>query len=339
MGIFDFFKKIIKNYNDEQNAEIELNKKIQKLQSKELNDFYEKIDEVFSNIKGIDLFEVLPIPDHIDKKITYNNGVLSFLFDLEEGGYNQTNYWYFNDNTNHYLIRKPPRRGGFLFQFQIIAGKRNLGNKLEENRYDYVKINKLDPPADDPNAILEEIILGSSSEIFNLARLGLPNVLKGDLKKKKERYSNVRFSGRGFTADYFKGYVIITKKIKKPKNSDRKSTSKSLSDDQKYFLDAVKKRVRAMGELKDFDVEDLAYAHCDEYINIAERIPIPKNKRNDVALDRILGFTSIQEYISKNATKVEKFHFEASLQGAMLYAKHLNISQNIIKKYLSSKGY
>ena len=114
---------------------------------------------------------------------------------------------------------------------------------------------------------------------------------------------------------------------------------KPLSDDQKYFLDAVKKRVRAMGELKDFDVEDIAYAHCDEYINIAERIPIPKNKRKDVALDRIYGFTSIQEYISKNATKVEKFHFEASLQGAMLYAKHLNISQNIIKKYLSSKGY
>ena len=308
MGIFDFFKKIIKNYNDEQNAEIELNKKIQKLQSQELNDFYEKIDEVFSNIKGIDLFEVLPIPDNIDKTITYNNGVLSFLFDLEEGGYNQPNYWYFNDNTNHYLIRKPPRRGGFLFQFQIIAGKRNLGNKLEENRYDYVKINKLDPPAD-------------------------------DLTKKWN--SNVRFSGRGFTADYFKGYIIITKKIKKPKNSDRKSTSKSLSDDQKYWLDVVKKRAQAMKNMGAFinDVEGLAYDHCDQYINDAERIPIPKNKRKDVALDRILGFTSIQEYISKNATKDEKFHFEASLQGAMLYAKHLNISQNIIKKYLSSNGY
>lgn len=344
MGIFDFFKKIIKNYNDEQNAEIELNKKNQKLQSQELNDFYEKIDEVFSNIKGIDLFEVLPIPDHIDKTITYNNGVLSFLFDLEEGGYNQPNYWYFNDNTNHYLIRKPPRRGGFLFQFQIIAGKRNLGNKLEENRYDYVKINKLDPPADDPNAIMEEIIFGSSSEIFNLARLDTKNskgiaILKGDLKKKKERYSNVRFSGRGFTADYFKGYIIITKKIKKPKNSDRKSTSKSLSDDQKYFLDVVKRRAQAMGELKGYDVELLAYDHCDQYINDAERRAIPKSMRKDVALDRIYGFTSIQEYISKNATKVEKFHFEASLQGAMLYAKHLNISQNIIKKYLSSKGY
>ena len=114
---------------------------------------------------------------------------------------------------------------------------------------------------------------------------------------------------------------------------------KPLSDDQKYFLDAVKKRAQALGELKDYDVEQLAYDHCDQYINDAERRAIPKSMRKDVALDRIYGFTSIQEYISKNATKVEKFHFEASLQGAMLYAKHLNISQNIIKKYLSSKGY
>ena len=131
-----------------------------------------------------------------------------------------------------------------------------------------------------------------------------------------------------------------TSKNKKDPILDKLS-SESLSDDQKYWLDVVKKRAQAMKNMGAFinDVEELAYDHCDQYINDAERIPIPKNKRKDVALDRILGFTSIQEYISKNASKDEKFHFEASLQGAMLYANHLKISQNIIKKYLSSNGY
>lgn len=208
MGIFDWFKKIVKDFNDEQNAVYELNKKKQELQSQQLKDFQDKIFEIFSNLKGIDLFKVLPVPNDFNKTFSYEQGVLSFLFGLSESEFTIDNYWYFCDDINHYLIKKSSKGLRNFFRICQANAEDFFSVQWEEDRYDYVKINKLKPPPDAQNAIMEEIIFDGQSKVVNMR-------LESDLNLKKWN-SNARFIGRGYILDYFQSAIIITKEITNP---------------------------------------------------------------------------------------------------------------------------
>ena len=76
------------------------------------------------------------------------------------------------------------------------------------------------------------------------------------------------------------------------------------------------------------NIDDLAAMHYEEY-KIGES-RVPKNKIKEVAINRIDGFISIKDYINVHYSKEHKFHFDASLQGALLYASSLGVD---IKKY------
>ena len=68
--------------------------------------------------------------------------------------------------------------------------------------------------------------------------------------------------------------------------------------------------------------------HFVEYKNNEFRVP--KEKRQEVALSRVEGLSSIRDYIKIKGSKKQKFHYESSLKGALLYASSLGIN---IDKY------
>ena len=53
---------------------------------------------------------------------------------------------------------------------------------------------------------------------------------------------------------------------------------------------------------------------------------VPEDKREEVALGRIEGLLSIRDYIKSSGSKEQKFHYESSLKGALLYASSLGIN-------------
>ena len=60
-----------------------------------------------------------------------------------------------------------------------------------------------------------------------------------------------------------------------------------------------------------------------EYKNNEFRVP--KEDREEVALGRLQGLKSIRDYIQTKGTNAQKFHLDASIKGAALYASSLGI--------------
>ena len=55
-------------------------------------------------------------------------------------------------------------------------------------------------------------------------------------------------------------------------------------------------------------------------------VPYPADKRIEVAIDRVEGFFSLKEYLTNNGSKAQKFHLDASLKGALIYATTLGVN-------------
>ena len=115
------------------------------------------------------------------------------------------------------------------------------------------------------------------------------------------------------------------KQAPKPKVS--KSKKHIITEDQKYWIGLIDSRVKVMPS--DFiktiglDIESLGRDHFNEYK--ANESRIPKEKRKEVALDRLQGLKSIQGYIKEKGSKAQNFHLDASIKGASLYASLLGI--------------
>jgi hypothetical protein len=130
--------------------------------------------------------------------------------------------------------------------------------------------------------------------------------------------------------DFFKG----NKKSKK--DEDKIYKSDNLNDFDPYWLEAVNMRVNSMPlnsnstKLKStgVDSDGLARMHASEYKDNEFRVPA--DKRIEVAKDRVEGFFSLKEYLKNNGSKAQKFHLDASLKGAIIYAKTLGVN---IDKY------
>ena len=104
-----------------------------------------------------------------------------------------------------------------------------------------------------------------------------------------------------------------------------------LTDEQKYWLNLVNIRVDALPFdfiERTYTIESMGEEHASEYIN--NEFKVPKDKRKEVALSRVEGLSSIRDYIKSKGSKKQKFHYESSLKGALLYASSLGIN---IDKY------
>ena len=126
--------------------------------------------------------------------------------------------------------------------------------------------------------------------------------------------------------DFFKG----NKKSKK--DEDKISKSHNLNDFDPYWLEAVNMRVNSMPlnsnstKLKSIgvDLDGLARMHASEYKDNEHRVPA--DKRIEVAIDRVEGFFSLKEYLTNKGSKAQKFHLDASLKGALIYATTLGVN-------------
>ena len=131
--------------------------------------------------------------------------------------------------------------------------------------------------------------------------------------------------------------TIVKETVETAKKTTKKPSIKpkkkwKITDDQQYWIDLVNTRVNAMP--LDFiekigGVDGLGSSHFDEYKSGEFRVPA--DKRKDVALDRVQGLSSIRDYIKNKGNKAQKFHLEASIKGALLYASSLGVNVNDYK--------
>lgn len=142
--------------------------------------------------------------------------------------------------------------------------------------------------------------------------------------------------GKKKTTSETKATVKKSKKKTTPKPK-KKTTPKpkkklGITDDQQRWMELVDIRVNAM-PLDFFErigetVDSLGRSHADEYKSNEFRVP--EDVREEVALDRVEGLSSIRDYIQAEGSKAQKFHLDASIKGALLYAASLGVN---IDKY------
>jgi|TARA_B110000858_G_C17718179_1_gene433927 hypothetical protein len=108
---------------------------------------------------------------------------------------------------------------------------------------------------------------------------------------------------------------------------EKKETTTKLSDNHKHWIGLVDIRVNSLPFdfiKRTYTVNSMGQEHFLEYKN--NEFNVPKDKRNEVALSRVEGLSSIRNYIKSNGSKAQKFHYESSLKGALLYASSLGIN-------------
>ena len=71
-------------------------------------------------------------------------------------------------------------------------------------------------------------------------------------------------------------------------------------------------------------IDSLGKGHFKEYK--VNEYKIPEENREKVALTRVHGLLSIGDYIKSSGSKEQRFHYESSLKGALLYATSLGIN-------------
>lgn len=110
-----------------------------------------------------------------------------------------------------------------------------------------------------------------------------------------------------------------------------------LKGDQQHWIEFVNQRVNSMPldltQKIEFTSDSLGEAHFEQYK--ADEFRVPNDDREEVATDRLEGLVSIKEYIKIKGTKAQKFHYKASLKGAILYASSLGINT---KQYEIQEG-
>lgn len=127
----------------------------------------------------------------------------------------------------------------------------------------------------------------------------------------------------------------VKKKSKKIQENSKVSKSKEpLINKDNTWVKVVNMRVRAMPmdiiKMAGDTINSYGHAHYEEYKDNEHRIP--KQEREEVAENRLKGFKSIRNHIQKHGTEEQKFHLEASIKGADLYASYFK------KKYKNKKG-
>lgn len=133
---------------------------------------------------------------------------------------------------------------------------------------------------------------------------------------------------------------IEATKILKEKSSKSKKEATKLTDEQKHWLGLVEMRINATSYnfIKNtHTIESYGKAHFDEYKINEHRVPI--DKRQEVAQSRVEGLLSIRDYIKTSGSEEQKFHYESSLTGAVLYASSLGINFDLteIEEFVNSE--
>lgn len=145
-------------------------------------------------------------------------------------------------------------------------------------------------------------------------------------KRFEEIYCNIDYKNEDEMKEFLikQSYSSIYKTVK---TKSKKETKIKLTDEQKYWLNLVNIRVNALPFdfiERTYTVDSMGEEHASEYIN--NEFKVPKDKRKEVALSRIEGLSSIRDYIKSKGSKKQKFHYESSLKGALLYASSLGIN-------------
>jgi hypothetical protein len=121
--------------------------------------------------------------------------------------------------------------------------------------------------------------------------------------------------------------------------------SENNQENNQIWIDVVNMRVNSMpfklnsnsNEMSYFmSLDELGLAHAEEYQFGEDRIP--KEARNEVALNRVEGFLSIRDFIQASGTIEQKFHLDASIIGALLYANNSNINKDLLKYEIQTKS-
>jgi len=141
--------------------------------------------------------------------------------------------------------------------------------------------------------------------------------------------------GKGINKDIEKKDRVVADSIIDAEEivKTKKETTSKLTDDQKYWKGLVDMRVNAMPFdfiERTYTVDSLGKDHFGEYK--ANEFQVPEDKREEVALGRVEGLSSIRDYIQSNGSKEQKFHFDSSIIGALLYASSLGINVDKYKK-------
>ena len=118
----------------------------------------------------------------------------------------------------------------------------------------------------------------------------------------------------------------LSGKTKQPKKD-------TLTDYQQHWLGLVDIRVNAISfdfVKKSSTVDSYGEEHFNEYKINEHRVP--KEKRQEVAQSRVDGLLSIKDYIITYGSEEQKFHYESSLKGAVLYASSLENNSDQTKE-------
>lgn len=117
------------------------------------------------------------------------------------------------------------------------------------------------------------------------------------------------------------------------KSIKKKIKISDLNDDQKHWLGLVDMRVNSIpfNSIKDiYTTEALGNEHFIEYKK--NETEIPETERQEVALSRVKGLLSISDYILRNGSDAQKYHYKSSIKGAILYANYNGINIDELKK-------
>jgi len=133
---------------------------------------------------------------------------------------------------------------------------------------------------------------------------------------------------------------IEATKILKEKSSKSKKEATKLTDEQEHWLGLVEMRINATNFdfiKKMHTCDSYGQSHFEEYKINEHRVP--KDKRHEVAQSRVEGLLSIRDYIKTSGSEEQKFHYESSLTGAVLYAASLGINFDLpeIEEFVNSE--
>ena len=212
--------------------------------------------------------------------------------------------------------------------------KNNIYNKdeIDELILKWLKISHLSVYDSLKQWYLEK----GASDIDSYKKLGLAikEYLENWQKKKNTKfigYEDVKLYRKintrivSLLSEILKINTAVNTKEAKPK----KETKIRLTADQKHWLNLVDIRVNAMSFdfiERNYTVDSMGKEHYIEYKDNESKVP--ENKRKEVALSRVEGLSSIGDYIKIKGSKEQKFHYESSLKGALLYASSIGINVN-----------
>lgn len=107
--------------------------------------------------------------------------------------------------------------------------------------------------------------------------------------------------------------------------SNKQTSSRSLSEKEKNWLQVIDSRVAAMPMemigIMFKSAEDLGAMHCVEYqSNVGG---MSAKEQFETALDRVNVLENLKDHIALNCNEAQKFHYEASVIGAKQYLNYL----------------